>query len=288
MEYDVQSSPRMKERTFYFLFLCGASLLMLICDRIGAQVRHETTTTRSYTPSTTVSALSLPGSKRMIRIFCYGDSLTSGTSPPEFQEYPYAPHLERALRSSLMTTTSATTTRQQEEPPDVLVRHFGLPGWTTAQMVQEIHGARGLGTILQQQAPIHIVIILAGTNDLGYSLSNDDIIRNLMALYDTCWNDPMQQLKRHVIAIGIPPSLFQVQYSDVGARVVALNQELAQWCAQQPERITYVPFPIPFRDRNDDRWSPDGLHFSPKGYQVLGESLAPIVRDGLIKFMQEK
>jgi lysophospholipase L1-like esterase len=258
---------------------------MLICDRIGAQVKHEPSGS-----STTVSALSMPGSSRMIRIFCYGDSLTSGTSPPEFREYPYAPHLERALRSSLMTTTSATThhqQQQQQEPPDVMVRHFGLPGWTTAQMIQELHGARGLATLLEQQAPIHIVIILAGTNDLGYSLSNDDIIRNLMAMHDICWNDPMQQIQRHVIAIGIPPSAFQAQYSDVGDRVVALNQELAQWCARQPERITYVPFPIPFWDRNDDRWSQDGLHFSPKGYQALGESLAPIVRDVLIKFVPE-
>ena len=278
----------MKERTFYFLFLCGASLLMLICDRIGAQVRHEAT--GSHTPSTTFSVLSAPGRSRMIRIFCYGDSLTSGTSPPEFREYPYAPHLERALRSSLMTTTTSATLRQQQikEQPDVMVRHFGLPGWTTAQMIQELHGARGLATMLQQQAPIHIVIILAGTNDLGYSSSNDEIIRNLMALYDICWNDPMQQIQRHVIAIGIPHSSFQVQYSDVGDRVVALNQELAQWCARQPERITYVPFPIPSWDQNDDRWSPDGLHFSPKGYEVLGESLAPIVREVLIKFVPEK
>ena len=32
-----------------------------------------------------------------IRIFCFGDSLTAGTSPPEFATYPYAPHLEAAL-----------------------------------------------------------------------------------------------------------------------------------------------------------------------------------------------
>ena len=281
----------MKERTFYFLFLCGASVFMLICDRIGVQVKQKTVW--SHTPSTTVSALSMPDSSRMIRIFCYGDSLTSGTSPPGFREYPYAPHLERALRELLMSTTSGTTQQEQQQslppPPEVMVRHYGLPGWTTQQMVQEQSGDRGLATMLQQHAPIHIVIILAGTNDLGYSFSDDDIIRNLMTLHEICWNDPMQQQQqhhqRHVVAIGIPPSAFQAQYSDVATRVVALNQELAQYSARQPERLTYVPFPIPLWNRNDDRWSQDGLHFSPKGYQVLGESLAPIVRDIVIRLM---
>ncbi|KAI2504225.1 hypothetical protein MHU86_10248 [Fragilaria crotonensis] len=218
-------------------------------------------------------------SNPVIRVFCYGDSLTSGTSPPEYQEYPYAPHLERALRSSLSATPTQTS-------PEIMVRHYGLPGWTTQQMVQELHGAHGLANLLQQHAPIHIVIILAGTNDLAYSASNDDIIRNLMTLHEICWNDAIQPQQRHVLAIGIPPSAYQAQYPDVAARVVALNQELSEASARQPERLTYVPFPIPSWNRNDDQWSPDGLHFSPKGYQVLGESLAPIVRDVLIKFVQ--
>ena len=275
----------MKERNFYLLFLCGASALMIICDRVGAQAKQKTS-------STTVAALAMTGDSRtagmtsnpVIRVFCYGDSLTSGTSPPEFQEYPYAPHLERALRSSLSATAFASATGQTK--PEVMVRHYGLPGWTTQKMVQEQHGVHGLKTLLQQHAPIHIAIILAGTNDLGYSSSNDDIIRNLMTLHDICWNDAIQPQQCHVVAIGIPPSAFQAQYSDIAARVVALNLDLAQVCARQPDRLTFVPFPIPSWNRNDDRWSPDGLHFSPKGYQMLGESLAPIVSDILIKFVQ--
>ena len=36
----------------------------------------------------------------IIRVFCYGDSLTAGTSPPSYELYPYAVHLEESINKN--------------------------------------------------------------------------------------------------------------------------------------------------------------------------------------------
>jgi hypothetical protein len=66
----------------------------------------------------------------VVRIFCYGDSLTHGSSPPSFSSFPYGPHLERELNQSIDDKTEV----------EVVVR--GLPGWTSASMVQHLHDSK--------------------------------------------------------------------------------------------------------------------------------------------------
>ena len=39
--------------------------------------------------------------------------------------------------------------------------------------------------------------------------------------------------------------------------------------------------PVASWSEGDARWAPDGLHFSPEGYRVLGEGLAGVVRERL-------
>jgi lysophospholipase L1-like esterase len=205
------------------------------------------------------SSTTQASSQRSIRIFCYGDSLTAGTSPPEFQEYPYAPHLERLLKGAAM------------------VRHRGLPGWVTQQLLEDQNGQYGLVTALKTASPVSIAILLAGTNDLGYSEA-PTILDNIVKLHKLCYDQGIL----HTVAIGIPPSAYQSMNVEAAAKAHDVNQGLAQYCSFEEKRAMYVPFPFSF-EQNDDKWSPDGLHFSPKGYQILGESLAPIVQEILQK-----
>ena len=110
-----------------------------------------------------------------------------------------------------------------------VIKDYGLPGWTTQQVIQGLYGANGLATILQQQAPIHVVILLAGTKDVAFTSSNNEILQNLMALYDVC----VKAHVNHIFAIGIPPSASQAHFSAKAAQVVDLNLQIAQFCASQ-------------------------------------------------------
>ena len=101
-----------------------------------------------------------------LRVFCYGDSLTAGTSPPLDELYPYAPTLEKALGSS------------------VLVRHRGLPGVSADAMLQHADDEQnGLRSLLRKSSPA-LVIILAGTNDLGYASGSAPIVRSVCGLHE--------------------------------------------------------------------------------------------------------
>lgn len=277
----------MKERTFYIAFLCGASILIIIFDRVGVHAKRNTVplAMSAGDGGGTRGASTITTKTSQIRIFCYGDSLTAGTSPPYFQVYPYAPHLEKALLTDPAIASAGS--------PNILVRHKGLPGWTSQKMLQNQFSVHGLTTALRNAAtlstpsspPIHVAILLAGTNDLGYA-DAQPILDNIIQLHQVCLTNGVL----HTVAVGIPPSAFQFMYPDAAAKAETINRGLTQYCESHKDQSTYVPFPFPFRSEgnraNDDvstQWAPDGLHFSPRGYQTLGESLAPVVNEILRK-----
>ena len=81
----------------------------------------------------------------------------------------------------------------------------------------------------------------------------------------------------HTVAIGIPSSAFQAKIAAASQLVDQVNDNLQYYAAQHAAICTYQRFPFPYQ-LNGENWSPDGLHFSPQGYQVLGEALAPTVQ----------
>lgn len=207
------------------------------------------------------AATTPPPPNKLYRILCYGDSLTAGTSPPSYQVFPYAPFLEQALNSLLPKNNRFYTAQ---------VRHVGLPGWTSQQMVDTLSSDnRGLVTTLQRvkDPAITLTIILAGTNDLGHGYRREEITENLLRLHEAALEYSQQTL-----AIAIPPSGYTSQ--NVAARTLAdgVNQDLQAFANKEP-RTTFVEFPFGF-ERNGENWSSDTLHFSPLGYQRLGEGLA--------------
>jgi lysophospholipase L1-like esterase len=255
----------MKERDVYFMFIGAASIFMLVFDRLGYRsVAKRNSGLKSggqqylhnnMALQQDVSGQPLPTQ----RILCYGDSLTAGSSPPSWEMFPYSSYLEQALH-------------QQTTLHHAIVRHRGLPGWTAAQMVAEANADQtGLRTAIRMGAPIDLVIILAGTNDLAYSDQPMPILQSILALHQICYDEGV----RHTIALGIPPSGYQSVNLPASVVVQTINNELAGFAQREP-RATFVPFPFDYQP-GDDKWAPDGLHFSPAGYQVLGMSLAPNV-----------
>lgn len=216
---------------------------------------------QSSSSTTTAEALSTTATPAK-RILCYGDSLTAGTVPPDLATYPYAPHLESALK---------------DRCHNVLVRHRGLPGWSSSEMVKNVNdGTIGLRTAVRAGMPLTLVIILAGTNDLAYNSDAASITESVVALHKVCFDEQVP----HTLAVGIPSSGYQSMNQEAADLAQAVNDGLQAYCQSEP-RATFAPFPFPF-SRNDEKWASDGLHFSAEGYRVLGTSLAPVVEQILI------
>ncbi len=255
----------------------------------------------------TASSSSPPSPKR---IYCYGDSLTAGTSPPLDQLFPYGLYLEQELNNLYMQSSVSLSTLSISEPESSEVRWRGLPGWTASAMVDYMDDPTvGLRSAMDgiQNPSLSLVIILAGTNDIGsitssfmfgknnnnnnYNNNNNSLDREsklmervvdpIVRLHKTCL-DCMSDSGRkdmRTLAIGIPGSAWQEMNSNAARLCSDVNDVLKQYASSSSSqgRVKYVDFPF-YYHRNDTKWCEDGLHLSPEGYKTLGMSLAPCVK----------
>jgi lysophospholipase L1-like esterase len=259
-------------RSIILAIVLVSVIVMLLIDRFSQSLTQQYLSSSSTTMTMTTAAQESPSSRsRVHRIICYGDSLTAGTSPPGAEYYPYAPYLEQALKARGLE--------------NVVVRHRGLPGWTTPQMLTELDGERTglrsaiLGAIKQDpEAGVSLVILLAGTNDLAYHYSADQIAANVRKLHQVSYDNGVAR----TLAIGIPPSGYQSQVKEAAALAAEVNSALEQFVFQE-DKASYMASPFAF-EQGGENWARDTLHFSQRGYQVLGESLAPIVDQILESF----
>ena len=219
-----------------------------------------------------------------VRILCFGDSLTAGSIDMDGSGglFPYATHLQAALEEAQPKRTFQ-------------VGHLGMPGWTASQMVQTADDPTyGLRHKLKQvnNPPVSLVVILAGTNDLGYSYQEgiedgaSAILGSLQALHRIAHEQNVPSM-----AVGIPTSRFQQQVSPALDLRLRVNQRLQEWAestATMPNTpfTSYAPFPRAVPDPQsspeaDELWSLDGLHLTAKGYMAMGRELAGAVEKGL-------
>eukprot|EP00557_Chaetoceros_sp_GSL56_P011429 CAMPEP_0176480818 /NCGR_PEP_ID=MMETSP0200_2-20121128/2482_1 /TAXON_ID=947934 /ORGANISM="Chaetoceros sp., Strain GSL56" /LENGTH=249 /DNA_ID=CAMNT_0017876967 /DNA_START=159 /DNA_END=908 /DNA_ORIENTATION=- len=238
------------------------------------------------------------------RIFCYGDSLTAGSSPPLDPLFPYGPHLEQELNQSLQSSalSSSSSSSSSESESGVVVRWRGLPGWTASAMVEYMNDSTiGLRSALDaiRNPSISIVIILAGTNDIGsitssmFDSRNSDLDESnnnnmesvklvmdpIVRLHKTCLDciGDSGRKDMQTLAVGIPGSAWQERNSNAAQLCADVNDALRQFAASE-ERVTYTDFPFLYQS-DDIKWSSDGLHLSPEGYETLGKCLAQSVKE---------
>lgn len=241
----------------------------LSCQRANAPLKTIfDSSIRSFVSVTMFASasMSMSSSQNGItkRIFCYGDSLTAGTSPPLFELFPYATHLEKSLKLSSSNI-------------DWKVNWFGLPGWTASSMVDNLNGNEGLNCHLKRmETKPDLAIILCGTNDIAYQPPSDTdptkIFKSIIKLHEMA-----HELEIPTLAVSIPPSGWQTRSDHAKNLASDINDCLNEYCMSSENKAIFIPFPISSfgkYDDGDDVWAPDGLHFSPRGYQVLGEGLA--------------
>ena len=192
-------------------------------------------------------------------IICFGDSLTAGyQSPtpqnPTGQETPYGQFLQERLGEA------------------VEIRISGICGELTGEMAMRFRR-----DVLQHR-PSHVVI-LGGTNDLGWNAEPADIMKNLVKMYEVARASQTTPIPVTVPSIrvdvaggGPDAEAFIGRHLERRAELnglimdYALSKGLA-WidlfsATAEPEtRLLAAQF------------SNDGLHLTTAGYQLLGRLL---------------
>jgi lysophospholipase L1-like esterase len=209
---------------------------------------------------------------RVYRILAYGNSFIAGVSGTRL--FPLAVSLEQYLQGDLGPDV------------DVTVSHRGLPGWTTRGMLNTLDGKHvGLRSAISKAGrnpPLSLVLIMAGSNDLSRpNASAESITNNLIQLHRVCLENGVPR----TVAIGIPPSGYQAQNPEIAEKANAVNNNLELYYSPDnpnpsSQRTTFVPFPFAFVRRSKN-WYPDDLHLTEAGYQVLAQSLVPVVVQAL-------
>ena len=185
-------------------------------------------------------------------IVCFGDSLTAGYQSPARdnstgRETPYGQFLEQFLGGRGIVAVS------------------GVCGETTGEMVLRFR------TDVLDRRPRY-VIILGGTNDLGWSAAPQEITRNLVKMYE---------LARAAGIVPIPVTVPSIRVPDAG------GQEASRWVQahiakrqslngliQDYARSKDLPYLDLFTATADPdslqlcpEYSNDGLHLTTEGYR---------------------
>jgi lysophospholipase L1-like esterase len=192
-------------------------------------------------------------------IICFGDSLTTGyQSPtpdwPQIRETPYGTFLQERLGASAIVAVS------------------GVCGELTGEMVE-----RFSRDVLARKPAC--VVILGGTNDLGWQAAPSDILRNLVRMYDLALSEGVRPVAVTVPSIRVP--------GDAGGgegrswleghlrRRQELNGMIRQVCSEK--RLSCVDLFAATAEQDSgllaQPYSNDGLHLTTTGYRRLAELL---------------
>lgn len=192
-------------------------------------------------------------------IVCFGDSLTAGFQSPTPQnpmglETPYGQFLQERLGAA------------------VQIQVRGICGELTGEMV-----LRFRQDVLRHR-PSHVVI-LGGTNDLGWNAKPADIMRNLVKMYE---------LARAAQIVPVPVTVPSIRADMLGAEPDA-EAWLAQALARRAELNSliqeyavskHLPWIDLFRATVESttcqlapEYSNDGLHLTTAGYRLLAQLL---------------
>ena len=189
----------------------------------------------------------LNGRLPQFKIVAFGDSLTVGYQSPTrendlYIETPYVDFITKKTGDSL----------------EFIVK--GISGELTEEMIRRFDE-----DVLALKP--NYVIILGGTNDIGWGLSMESIADNLFSMYDMA-------IKASIVPIAVTVPSIRGFDSLIHPRQV-LNDMIKKHCISL--NITYVDFFKASSEKEIQRlsavYSNDGLHLSTAGYKLLGDLL---------------
>jgi lysophospholipase L1-like esterase len=204
-------------------------------------------------------------------ILCYGDSLTWGYNSVGPSRHPYADRWPTVLAKSL------------GDGFEVIAE--GLNGRTTAfddhLADADRNGARLLPTILMSHAPIDLIIILLGVNDMkpwihGNPLAAKQGMARLVGIVRG-HNFPMDDAVPQILLVS-PPAVCpteNAEFRDMFAGADEASKHLAPLYAKLADDLG-----CGFFDAGSVAvTSPlDGVHLDAENTRRIGEAIAPVVR----------
>lgn len=186
------------------------------------------------------------------KLVCIGDSLTEGYG------------IEQAYRWSNLLSKEL----------DIEIINSGISGDTTGGMLARFHN------MVIAHRPTH-VIIMGGTNDLWFNLSDEQIISNIIALTRHArYNDIIS-------IIGIPTPFYYenlVPFNSTfldpksqSKRIETYKKRLMDFAIE--DELRFIDFSI---NMTSDLFLEDGLHPNEMGHEVMKENAKEILRQILI------
>lgn len=204
-------------------------------------------------------------------VLCFGDSLTWGFNPADRSRYGHAIRWTRRM--------------QNELGADFYVVEDGLNGRTTVYedpVMGDKNGLAHLKTALKAHMPIHVLILMLGTNNLKtrFGLSAEEIAMSLtlhldLAVKSDCGpnGDPPKILLMSPPPLGPMAGMpFEAQFSD---RSVFESHRLAQQYKLKAEE-----FGVAFFDTGTlvSASAVDAVHLDAQPQAMLAEAVAEEIR----------
>ena len=192
-------------------------------------------------------------------IVCFGDSLTAGfQSPtadnPQGAETPYGRFLQDLTGPSMRVSVS------------------GICGEQTGEMAIRFRSA----VLIPQPT---YVVILGGTNDLGWNAVPEDIMRNLLTMYELATAAGIKPVPMTVPSIRVGDDFHSKEGRRWFAEHLDRRHQLNGLILRYAESKRLAVFDLfaatlePETQQLAARYSNDGLHLTTAGYRLIAERL---------------
>ena len=213
-------------------------------------------------------------------LIALGDSLTQGYIPSKIY-HPYTIKLSQKLPGINILNMGVSGNRTDQ----MYFRLTGqrIPTLSPALMPDDNTGGQN-SNILQKYPNPAIVIILAGTNDLFSTLTNDQIISNIKLLHTTVLNKSTIQNPIYTIAMTIPQNNLAPNSPNYGTPFISnfdtnrkiINIGIRNMVNNSQGKIFLVDLDNICDQTvtyNAHCWSSDYTHFDNDGYDVVGDKI---------------
>ena len=202
---------------------------------------------------------------KTIRFVAIGNSLTVGFTPSSFSESNSYPEFVKEITDDFLKQSGKNSTL------DVKFRNMGINGDLTSGML-----IRFKKDVIDLKPKY--VIILGGTNDLGWGFLVEEIFTNLKKMIETAKDNKIQPIGCTIPSVlgwdeGIPARL-------------QLNKLLKHYCREKEILCVnlFLKTSDPKTKRLKSKYSLDGLHLNISGYRKIAETIfEEAVRDIILR-----